>query len=72
MAAYAAEPWGEERMDVGFGIIASTVANVHRGKDSKPASVLDFAPYLRKSEPAPDDAAQAETPMQFLKGLGHG
>mgnify|MGYP000890621960 CR=1 FL=1 len=59
-------------MDVGLGMIASTVANVHRGKDAKAFTALDFAPYLRKAEDDEADPAQAETPMQFLKGIGHG
>ena len=43
------EPWGEERADLRAGIVASTIANVHRGKGKAPFRVRDFMPRFRKA-----------------------
>jgi hypothetical protein len=32
MAYYALDPWGDERADLRSGIVAATLANIHRGK----------------------------------------
>lgn len=42
-------PIGEERADLRAGIIASTLANVNRGK-GKPFRPTDFMPYTEKDE----------------------
>ena len=43
--AYARiEPWGEERDDLRMGIIASTLANIHKPKGRKPYKPQDFMP----------------------------
>ena len=36
------EPWGEQKSDVRTGIIASTIANVNRGKNVKAFTYDDF------------------------------
>lgn len=36
------EPWGEQKADARTGIIASTIANVNRGKNTKAFSYEDF------------------------------
>ena len=41
-AYYNLEPWGEQKSDVRTGIIASTIANVNRGKNTKSFSYEDF------------------------------
>ena len=72
-AAYAAEPWGDDRMDLGMGIIASTLANVHRRQGAQPFVATDFAPFLRAQQERDNPSTQAAaTPAQFLKELGHG
>ncbi len=38
------DPFGNERADLAAGIIASTIANVHRGKRSKAYDAGDFMP----------------------------
>ena len=45
-----AEPIGDQRMDYGFGVVASTIANVHRPKNSEPYKPSDFMPLLPKQE----------------------
>ena len=46
-AEYELSPWGEERADLRAGIIASTIANVNRGK-GKAFSPGDFMPEFDK------------------------
>jgi hypothetical protein len=36
------EPWGEQKADVRAGIIASTIANVNKGKNTKAFSYENF------------------------------
>ena len=35
-AEYCRSPWGELRQDTGFGIVAATLANVNRGRNTAP------------------------------------
>lgn len=44
------DPFGNERLDLIAGIIASTTANVHRGKNDKPFKASDFMPDWRSQE----------------------
>ncbi len=41
------DPWGEWRADLRAGIVASTIANVNRGKKDKAFSAQDFMPDFR-------------------------
>jgi hypothetical protein len=41
-AYYNLEPWGQLKEDIRTGIIASTMANVNRGKDTKAFTYNDF------------------------------
>ena len=41
-AYYSLESWGEPKEDIRTGIIASTIANVNRGKNTKAFSHEDF------------------------------
>jgi hypothetical protein len=50
MAYFAAEPWGEERADLRAGIVASTLANIHRGATTQAFSPRDFMPYAHTVE----------------------
>jgi Protein of unknown function (DUF4035) len=43
-AYYILDPWGPERADLAAGIITAMIANVNRGKDSKPVSPADVMP----------------------------
>jgi hypothetical protein len=51
MAYDALEPFGPMRGDVQAGLIASTLANVHRGKGTPPYKIKDFMPVFDKPEP---------------------
>lgn len=63
--AYAEiEPFGDFRADVRAGIVASTIANVHRGKGQRAFGAADFMPFHKKQQPAL--AVEVRT---FLKGL---
>jgi hypothetical protein len=44
------EPFGERGAYVRAGIIASTDANIHRGKDQSPYSPSDFMPSLEAAD----------------------
>lgn len=55
MVFYGLEPWGEERADLRAGIVASTVANVHRAPGSAPLTADEFMPrYDEYDEPESD------------------
>lgn len=56
MAYYEIEPFGEERADVRAALVASTVANVHRGKKRRAYKLDDFMPrFERKTKQTADD-----------------
>lgn len=51
VAMYRIMPFGEERSDLRAGIIASTTANVMRGKGGKVFSPSDFMPNFEPKKP---------------------
>ena len=57
-AEYELSPWGDERADLRAGIIASTIANVNRGK-GKAFSPGDFMPEFDKQP------QKAQTPKEM-------
>lgn len=59
MAYYELNPFGTVRDDLQAGIIASTIANVNRGKSDKPFAPADFMPYT-------DRPQQTEADMQGI------
>ncbi len=59
-AAFATlEPIGGHRGDVQAATIASTLANCHRGKDTRPFQTRDFIPPYGEPQPSPEDKAAA-------------
>jgi len=52
VAYYQIEPWGETRADLRSGIVASTIANVWRGKGKKAYSADEFIPDFEKARRA--------------------
>lgn len=48
---YNRDPWGEERADMRSGIVASTIANVNRGKHTSAFRVADFMPKFGDRAP---------------------
>ena len=68
MAYSRLEPWGEERDDLRMAIIASTIANVNRGKNTKAFKPQDFMPSF---EPETEEQATERLiakAMQALEG----
>ena len=65
---YRRQPWGDFRVDLVGGMIASTLANIHRDtkKRQQPYTASDFMPFLHEPEPpaAPPD------PVEFFSTLG--
>jgi len=56
MAYNNLEPFGEERADARSGIVAATIANVHRGKNTRPYEPKDFMPKFGPAkEQTPDE-----------------
>ena len=55
MAYYQLEPFGNVREDLQAGIVASTIANVNRGKNDKAFQPSDFMPFMEKPEQTVDD-----------------
>jgi len=47
-AYYRISPFGTFRTDLNSGIVASTMANIHRAKGKPPFKPADFMPYLEK------------------------
>ena len=49
---YEQAPWGDLRDDMRSGIIASTIANVHRDSKKRPTAYRpdDFMPFLKESQ----------------------
>ena len=66
-AAYTAEPWGEVRADISSGVVASTIANVNRGKDTPAFTPADFMPFY---EPSPVEGAAHD--LETIKRLTGG
>ena len=68
MAFYNMEPFGGDTQFYGSAIVASTVANVNRGKNKPAYKTTDFMPKFKKS------AQTTEEMMQFAEmmtiGLG--
>ena len=56
IAYFSLEPWGEMRDDLRSGIIASTIANVHRDsrKHPQPYTARDFMAFVERESLDPD------------------
>jgi hypothetical protein len=57
MAFDSIEPIGDIRTDLAAGIVASTVANCHRGKSQQAFMPMDFMP-LHQKETTAENAAE--------------
>ena len=55
MAYYELNPFGSVRNDLQAGIVASTIANVNRGKNDKSFTPSDFMPYMEKPQQSEGD-----------------
>lgn len=51
-ALWSISPWGQQRDDLRAGVIASTVANVHRDPKRRPTPFrpLDFMPFDERDD----------------------
>lgn len=62
------EPIGDWRMDLGFGVVASTIANANRSRDTDPFKPIDFMPLAEK----PKEESLAEKIKRHLMNVsGH-
>lgn len=72
MAYFRLEPFGERRADLRAGIIASTVANAHKAKDSRPYKPQDFMPDFEQGTDEDEAAALFAKAQAALGGGGRG
>lgn len=63
-AAYAAEPWGEWRTDFAGGMVAATIANVNRARNSPSYTPADFMPRFDRQDDAPATPEQLAARLQ--------
>lgn len=64
------EPIGAVRTDLAAGIISSTVANCHRGKNSQAFKPTDFMPLHKSSSAANDDVSHSRAQLMTLAATG--
>jgi hypothetical protein len=67
VAFYSIEPFGDRIDDLRSGVIASTVANVNRGKDAPIVRPLDLIPWAQV--PEPEKAAPAPEVVAAVFGV---
>lgn len=67
MAFSTLEPWGQDRDDLRMGIVASTIANANRGKNTKAYSPRDFIPSF---EPETEEQAAERLISKARAALG--
>ena len=63
------EPLGDARGDLQAAIIAATVANMLRGKDSKAVGIEDMLPRFDEAEEADEEPDPAETQAAMARQL---
>ena len=68
MAYYNIEPWGEGQGFHQAGIIASTIANVNRKKNSSPFKAVDFIPDFEEKY-RPVVIQSTEDQLEIFKAL---
>jgi len=62
MEYYKSDPFGNARSDLHAGIVAATIANVNRGKNSRSFQPSDFMPFEEKP-------IQEESDMQEVMSI---
>lgn len=68
MAYATIEPFGAQADYLGHAITASTIANVNRGKNSKPYKAEDFLPKFEKTNQTPDQMLQIAQMLTLAHG----
>ena len=77
VAYYQLEPFGDYRGDYRSGVVASTLANVHRGKDARAFTPEDFMPFLERTgeatsvqeDPLSDSVSETDRNVARFKAL---
>ena len=64
------EPIGAVRTDLSAGIISSTIANCHRGKNTQAFTPMDFMPLQKNKVAEGDDVAHSFAQFQMLSAAG--
>jgi hypothetical protein len=68
MAFAQLEPFGTDAYYLGHAIVASTVANANRGKNTKAYKVSDFMPQFEKKEQSIDEMKNFAATMTMAMG----
>lgn len=63
------EPFGEERADLRAGIVAATLANVNRGRQTPPYRPRDFMPTFRPRPREPEPVQTVAEQQHILSML---
>lgn len=70
LAFHSIEPIGGLRHDVGHAIVAATLANCHRGKNSRRYKITDFLPFEeRRHQGKLKTPEQIQAYFQTLAGV---
>ena len=70
MALEFIDPHGPIRGDIQAGIVASTIANVNRGKGSKAFTVEDFLPFNNDDNKAMTEDAMKSQMVALVNMMG--
>jgi hypothetical protein len=66
LAYWHLEPWGEGRADLRTGILTSTLANIHRSRETRPFTPSDFMPTFDRDGSAEEDRDAAILQQQQM------
>lgn len=66
------DPFGAERADWRAGMVAATIANVNRGRTTRPYHPRDFMPSFRPRPPEPVQTVEEQQQILGLVALASG
>ena len=70
LAYFSVEPWPGERADINTGILASLLANIHKGSKQKYFEISDFrTDYWKQSTVAPETELSPEMIKAQMDGV---
>lgn len=72
LAEYQRQPWGDLVVEMGAGMVASTLANIHRKQGSQPFSPIEFMPFSsRQQESEPEVRTDGASFIADVMGRVH-
>lgn len=67
---YESDPWGLWRADLRSAMLASTIANRHRGRHERPYTTQDFMPDFGETAPLQPLIARRQTTEEIQALVG--